>query len=1241
MKLKATTEQDRAIKSRKGQVIVTASAGAGKTLTMVNRVLDLLLDNAHPISAAEIIMLTFTEAAAADMKKKLEKALFERLKEAEEAGDKALKKSLILLLDDLPLLRSSTIDSFCFSLVKTHFEALDLTPTISMMDEETASSYREKAMKVVLERFDARAHQGSPEEIDDYFRFLEVFSGKEDEVLSAAISDLYDYAETTKDGDDFFKKAEDNATCPIEKNPVIVKLVKDKKEQAQEVRAEIARMGFTVPVGAKRMQCVWENVDKVFDLLEQAKTLEDLLKVADVTSFSVALAEDRKSFKNECAVLDAILKKYNDWKKDKFFDLKFGDKANDLFFKKDYDTLKAEIEDARKESLTMIELARAFKAEYQNIKKKEEVLDFADIEHYALRLLKDPEIVAEVGCRQLMVDESQDLNRLQEELMCALRGKGDLYIVGDVKQSIYRFRQADPELFNKRVQAGASDANADVISFDRNFRSSDAVIDYVNKVFSRVMTPEFGGVKYHNADRGENHNGDGEVAGFIYKKKKDDATVVGDKCYSVVKGAADAAKSQSMSGEDKEAEWVCENILRLMREKPYIRDTEETNPDKGIPLGGKPYKLEYKHFKIISPVRMKPGSVEEKVVNRLREAGIPVNIDGFVKDAYNDDVSSMMDFLRLIVSQRDDYALLSVLRSELFSFSLDDLARIAMRQGESFSEKAESMREEDARISAVYDCLDRYRGLSSTLTLYELLSLLVEERLRRKILLRPDGRKSLGEILSFIDSLKSCKEAESIPEFLEFFEKYYKKDFEGEIAEENAVEFMTIHKSKGLESPIVFVIGLDKQVINSMEDKSVVRMDADYGVAKKTTLGKDLLFELYRQKKHKELKEDCLRMLYVALTRAKNYLFISGSFSSRSSTGKVPEKQKAQYCSQLILAGMEEYPVVEDFIKFTYPVISAEQGADLERNALDGDNAKEPDFADDNIKAPDEEDDRKDPLFEEIDVDGSADSERAKDRDLPEWGSALAGEKGDAESKDNADEVAADLDAAGEALASPRERDDEFVKKAKEKVISALAYRYPYEAATRTGIKYTVTGINEMTKEKVAPATLFFPDEAAAKGTAYHTVLEYISFDIKSEKEAADTLLDLASRGIITEDEARGISPKRLYEGVKIIKKTIGDRRDFREKSFLLHLPAKAAGVADTDDEVEVQGKMDLLALGEDDAVIVDYKLSSHSEETLISTYEKQLSLYEKAVKCTYGMDKVKKYIFVPGRNEIFEVKKD
>ena len=170
------------------------------------------------------------------------------------------------------------------------------------------------------------------------------------------------------------------------------------------------------------------------------------------------------------------------------------------------------------------------------------------------------------------------------------------------------------------------------------------------------------------------------------------------------------------------------------------------------------------------------------------------------------------------------------------------------------------------------------------------------------------------------------------------------------------------------------------------------------------------------------------------------------------------------------------------------------------------------------------------------------------------------------------------------------------------------------------------------------PATKFFPEEDVVKGTAFHAVMENIPFTLQSEAEASSFLQKLVADGLITAEEAADISVKRLFVCVKKVAELVGDRTVYREKSFLLHLPAREAGVADVDDEVEVQGKLDLLALGKEDAVIVDYKLSAHTREELAADYRAQLDLYALAVQKSFGVRRIRKYIFVLGRNEVIEL---
>ena len=1135
-----TKEQNDAINSRKRQVIVTASAGAGKTTTMVSRVIDLVLKDKVDISS--VVMLTFADAAAAEMKARLASSLIEEIKKA-KGGDRTV---LMDALDRLPLLHCSTIDSFCYSLVKTHFEFLNLPPTVSLVEEETAKAYRKKAMKQTLDEFAGKLLYGENADPDEYYRFLTSFGREEDEALAGYIQSLYDYAEMTEDGAAFLQNAKALASGSAEDHPAVKAYVAELVNKATFAKKQIDELYFNPPQGDWRMTHQYETIVSVLEGVKASRSLREVMTVArNAGGLQPILKKEKESFPDALAVWEKVAEIYKKWREDF---LRFKDGTTYLL-QKDYDETVALMVAASKDVFTVVELTQKFKEYYEAIKKEEQALDFSDVEHAALTLLtEDPAVAKEIGCKHLMMDESQDLNRLQERLMRAIAGEGNLFVVGDVKQSIFRFRHADPELFGARVKKGAADKDAEVISFDANFRSSDAVIDFVNLVFGNLMTEDFGGVDYPQANRDGKHDGSGRVECFFYPKKEEteeETPILG--VYSVREAAAEAKQKDN---EYKEAEWVRDRILELVRPasgRTVLRKTKDNEE----------FTLSYKDIAILSQVGMKQNTVQEKVIECLREAGIPVNVGGFVRDSDNADVCSIVDFLRLLVSPNDDYALLSVLRSDIFSFTVEELAEIASKgEGDAFYKKAVSVAEDMPKLKEVFEYLERYRFLASSLSLYELVSSLVEERLRPTVLRRTDGRAVMGQILSFAETLKAGKATDSVSEYIDYFDNYYKMELEGEIAERDAVNVMTMHKSKGLQFPVVFVIGLGREIINRAEYGAVVRMDREFGVCRKESgAGKELLFELFAQKKVKELKEDCLRLLYVAFTRAENYLFLSGSvpkekdrFTEEIAPQTLKEKkEKSLCCSQLILTGLnghKEY--VTDYSSVTFA---------------------EPPKAD----------------------------------------------------------VAEDV------------ADEEAVKRTVGLLRSALSYRYPHEIATQTGIKFTVTAINAM-KDGCPPATKFFPEEDVVKGTAYHAVMENLPFTLQSEEETASMLKKFVSDGLITEEEAADISVKRLFTGVKKVASLVGDRKVYREKSFLLHLPASEAGVAEVEDEVEVQGKIDLLALGEEDAVIVDYKLSAHTREELIAAYRAQLSLYALAVQKGFGVSRIRKYIFVLGRNEVIEL---
>ena len=569
-----TPEQEAAITARKPQVIVTASAGAGKTSTMVNRVIDLIVKD--KLSASSIIMLTFTDAAAAEMKSKLERALLDRIRKA----NREERDLLVKVLDRLPLLHCSTIDSYCYSFVKSHFEHLHLPPTISMIDPETAKAYREKAITQVLENNAKESLDGENADPDEYYRFLSSFGSEEEKALAEAVNKVYDYAETTENGDDFLVRAANYAASAPEEMPSVRDMISKVKRDAREAKRKIDAFCFVPPATAERMSAgmalvtsVLENVEKATSLRESLLALKAAGKPAGVNK------AERERYAGEYLIWGMIADLYLAWRA-ALPDI-------DAHLKQDPDDCIAEILSAQKDALKIIELTVRFKKEYQAIKRAEEVLDYADAEHYALELLKNPSVVEEVGCRQLLMDESQDLNRLQEALMTSLAGKGHLYVVGDVKQSIYRFRLAEPNLFNERVKRCGKDDSAQVIAFNKNFRSGKAVIDYVNQVFSHLMTEDFGGFDYVPATREETPCGEGKVECLFYQKESDKVTEEIKGVYSVERGAAEAEASEQKSSGLQEAWWVRDHILELMRNKTKVYDAEKRT------TSGFPYTQEY------------------------------------------------------------------------------------------------------------------------------------------------------------------------------------------------------------------------------------------------------------------------------------------------------------------------------------------------------------------------------------------------------------------------------------------------------------------------------------------------------------------------------------------------------------------------------------------------------------------------------------------------------------------------
>ena len=1104
-----TEAQKLAVRCRKRTVIVTASAGAGKTSTMINRVLDFVVNKGVDLSS--VVMLTFTNKSAQEMKSRLSSKLHE---EIAKAINPEKRSRLAKAIDVLPLFHCSTIDSFCFKIVKSHFQMLGLSPMLSLLDEEGQERAMERAARELLEEY----YRAEP---DEFHTLMDCFGGDEEKV-TGAIKKIYKFAMTTEAPDAFLTRAEEVALLDPQDTPAMRAFYRRINDDASRLFSRISLMPRFSP-----------TADSINNLRRKIETsLELFAKASTLAEVSEAKAIGKLSNPGQKGATESDMVSYREMK-DAFTlfrnNISENSLTTDALAKGDAVTA-----DAKAETLRLIGLTRRFKEIYAEIKQEALALDFFDVEHCALTLFADCGVAKELGCKFLLVDECQDLNPLQDKLMQNIVEDNDLFMVGDVKQSIYRFRLSDPLILQGKIKDGKRDPDAEVIDFSSNFRSCNEIVDFVNTVFSRLMSEEFGGVEYPLADRNGITQGSGYVRCFFYDKTKEESATPNG-VYSVRKAARDKAAESARAC--LEGEWVRNRIRELV-------GTSYISTDARIK---EPQTIHYGDIAILSAKKMRPDNLQEHIVETLRHAGIPVNIGGFVNDRDYSEISAIVDFLRLIESPMNDYAMLSVLRSDMFGFSLDRISEIALEEGDSFSEKARKLFGAGAEdLAAFFDYLARMRELSGVLSLYELVSRLIDEKMRLPVLRRLDGRKVFGEILAFAEGLKSMDPMPSISEYLPYFDRYFKAGEDGEVAESDAVKVMSIHASKGLEFPVVFVVGLEDPIIGQGDKNENVLLDKEYYFVKNPSGadGVSVYVDQFKGKKRKEVKEDRLRLLYVALTRARNYLFLSGACPDK---GVASSKEEAKTLADWVLGSIKE----------------TKYAGYLSENPP--------------CSAPEEE---------------------------IEWHSAVQCEN----------ETAALLD--------------------------AFDWRYPHEKATETSIKFTVTAINEKEEPELPPVEIRFPEEdRKAKGTAFHAAMENAPFTLEGEEETSVFLDGLVADGVIEAADRRALSPREVLGAIKGVRSLVDGFKDYREKSFLLRLPAREAGVADVNDLVLVQGKIDLLAIRGEEAILVDYKRSGLPSPVLAEKYKTQLDLYEKAVRAGFpNVTKVTKYIFVLGRNEEIRV---
>lgn len=1163
MGVKWTTDQQHAIECCKGSVLVSAAAGSGKTTVLVERVIRRLTDEDNPCSAEDLLIVTFTRAATAQMREKIGTAILKRL--SEDPTDRHLRRQYMLL----PFAKICTIDSFCNDLVRENFHALGISPDYSLLDNETAVIMKNDVCEAMLERAYEEDSDGSFSGLSDMMS-----SGSSDEDFAKLIIKMYDISTAYPFPDLWLDSLIEEYSQPdINKScwgDIIKKYVCDMLDYCVSSSNDMmAAMESDSIVADAYGAAVQSDINMYAELREKVNRDWDEALEAFNTVKYMGLGRVPKGYESETknAVMTARKKLKDLLKKvPNIMCVSSGEHSEDVHL-------------MRGPVTKLIELVKQFGREYSAEKDKMNSADFSDILHRALNLLAvsdgrggyiKTDLARELSSHyvEILVDEYQDINEAQDMIFKAISAdENNLFTVGDVKQSIYRFRQAMPEIFLRRRSTTHSFESGKYplgITLGSNFRSRVGVTSCVNYIFRQLMSTEAGELEYD----------DSEALNAAAKYPERDTPdcelhVVTDKG-----NRADTLEAQ--------ARYVARYIDRTVREGKTL-----------VTKGGALHPASYGDFCILLRTAKNVSSV---YANALSERGIPVfspETGGFFEAA---EISFILSLLRVLDNPVQDIPLAAVMLSPLFGFSAGELADIRasakerLEAGETeplYRSVAASADEGDEKAAAFLKKIESLRRLSLTLSAGELVRRVCEETGFDAIVgAMPDGerrRLNIGLLCDYAEKYEAAGNL-GLSGFIRFIDKVARTS--GDLAtaarpSENAdiVRIMTVHQSKGLEFPICILADMQHAFNERDNTESVlISSSAGLGMKRRTEDGISVYDTASRRAavitSERMGRSEEMRVLYVALTRAKENLVMVTSVPN-------PEKGLAKVAVECGIGERANPFAVLRMNNFSDLVLMAlmRHPAANELRKLSG--------VDVPIFLPE-----KDRFKLKVVV---SDSES--------FMTESANEQKIAAKPVFFNEVCERLD-----YSDPRS------------VLSSV----PAKRAASDGSE---RGINREYFASSRPAFMSSGGlTPAQRGTATHKFMQFSDYaaaraDIESE------LARLVDGGFLSEEEGKAVNisaAKRFFMS-SLAERIFASDNVMREKKFAALFPAKffypeLTGEA-AEEKIVVQGIADCVFVEDGELVIVDYKTDTGVDaEALLDRYSAQLGIYREALLQALGM---------------------
>ena len=896
MGVKWTPEQESAIIAPKDSsldnqtLLVAAAAGSGKTAVLVERIITRLKDMDNPLSVQELMVVTFTKAAAQEMSARIGLALAKAMESTEDA---AMQERLERQLNLLPSAHISTLHSFCQWVIRSYFYKLDINPTARIGNEAEMALLQQEVLADLLTK-------SYEEGLYNIYELADFFSDdKSDAGLTAKIMSLYNYAMSLANPDGWLRKALEPYKEAMTVNPsetlwgqymwdqhvAVIDRIRERLERMEQILLD--------PVGPHKWQNIYDNQLAALSMLSGAETWDDMGEACKHTDTFI---KDRfnKLGEEVDPSLQAEFKSLGSQNKD---DLKAMQAA---VFTVPEATLQEQFKAQYPIIKGLVELTIAFHKAYRDMKQEQGIMDFSDLEHLCLALLVEPgteddpqpsDVAKELQdtFKEIMVDEYQDTNGVQETIINLISRVDNRFYVGDVKQAIYSFRMADSSLFMEKYNTyGGTDAVERRIDLAKNFRSHENILAATNFLFYQIMTEEAAELNYTEAES--------LIPGRIVEDAPED-WIGGDvelQLLDVSKDTLSASESDEDEGDDpenneRELDFIIQKIKEIHGAKKKVQ-----NPD------GTFRQIEWRDFAIL---RRSLAGWGTRAVEAMRQAGIPAVVNE--RDGYFEaqEIQLLLALLSIIDNPEQDLPMAAVLHSGLVGLDANELGALRLSGEGSLWSLMPAYAEEaqDERLLAFIDHMERWRTLSRRHGVTDLLWDIYESQdYVNYVGAMPNGLVRRANVLALYDRAKGYEASgfRGLFRFLRFVESLRDSNQDMPLANvvseaDNVVRLMTIHKSKGLEFPVVFLSGVQKG-FNMMDLRSELLIDKNAGLGLKGYFPDirvsfpTMPWFYVKDVKEAALKAEEQRILYVALTRARDKLIMTGHFKGfKNAKGKL------------------------------------------------------------------------------------------------------------------------------------------------------------------------------------------------------------------------------------------------------------------------------------------------------------------------------------------------------------------